>query len=494
MQKSSRILLALGSIVSLSTIPLIAARCDNRKNLKDFITTLELKEIKTQGGQKLNSEKIIEVFKNKNQKTKDFKKLSAIDITDENAKIFSGEHLGDVIVNFSLVREKLSEFFDKRNLGEIVTFGGKTPTKEQLIKLINKNNPKAKNLLFDVEDITNNKAKITSKSYDDKVEINFNVVKEKLSDIIKVTNLKEIKYLLGDRPTKKQVLEKIIKENPNAECLALDLEIGEIKKDAEDNNKFSAKIASKKYEIKDFKVEFISSKFKLNEIAPVTDLGEIKTSEKSGLPSYLEIINKLVEKNPELKKLKETKMLNLEADLEVKDITKEEATVISSEFNSRIQVTYAPIKQKLLDVIEVTDLGEIKYLTGEQPTKEEIFVALVAKNPEAKKFEQEIDIKEITSTTAIVSSSKHDDSVEIKFVSSIKTLKEIVNIPFVDLRGSEINKSNDELLKKAILDDINKKYSETKNLSISVELIRQENSAKLISPQNGELKILFLID
>ncbi|PYF42188.1 variable surface lipoprotein, partial [Metamycoplasma alkalescens] len=133
MKKSSKILLALGSIASMSAIPLVAASCDNKKNINEFIKTTDLGEITTkeQSGTPSATE-VITAVKAKNEAAKDFKNLKAEDIKKEGekftAKVTSSDHKGEVKVSFTAKKEAapveekdLTKLFDKKELGEIST-------------------------------------------------------------------------------------------------------------------------------------------------------------------------------------------------------------------------------------------------------------------------------------------------------------------------------------------------------------------------------------
>ncbi|WP_152414681.1 variable surface lipoprotein, partial [Metamycoplasma alkalescens] len=106
MKKSSKILLALGSIASMSAIPLVAASCDNKKNINEFIKTTDLGEITTkeQSGTPSATE-VITAVKAKNEAAKDFKNLKTEDIKKEGekftAKVTSSDHKGEVKVTFT---------------------------------------------------------------------------------------------------------------------------------------------------------------------------------------------------------------------------------------------------------------------------------------------------------------------------------------------------------------------------------------------------------
>ncbi|ENY54035.1 Hypothetical protein, predicted lipoprotein [Metamycoplasma alkalescens 14918] len=114
MKKVNKILLALGSVASLSTLPLVAAKCGEpvkkpevKSKLSDFIKDTNLGEIKTKD-EKPSENEIRDAIKSKNEQTKDLT-LSIKDITEKNAKVTSEKHEGEVEVTFTTKKDVKEE-------------------------------------------------------------------------------------------------------------------------------------------------------------------------------------------------------------------------------------------------------------------------------------------------------------------------------------------------------------------------------------------------
>ncbi|WP_427902691.1 variable surface lipoprotein [Metamycoplasma alkalescens] len=147
MKKVNKILLALGSVASLSTLPLVAAKCGEpakkpevKTKLSDFVKETSLGEIKTKED-KPSEKEIIDVIKAKNEKTKDLT-LSIKDITEKNAKVTSEKHEGEVEVTFTTkkdVKEESKEESKEVNLSDFELF-------EKYVKRVDENLKKIINL------------------------------------------------------------------------------------------------------------------------------------------------------------------------------------------------------------------------------------------------------------------------------------------------------------------------------------------------------------
>ncbi|WP_338971196.1 lipoprotein [Spiroplasma endosymbiont of Panorpa germanica] len=382
------------------------------------------------GLEKINPSEI----KFENFKNDEVKKTITVDIVSlENSKTVSGSIKNLEIKVVEYVKKNVKNIITEMSLGEVST-KNTVPNSQELINAIKKsnfhsliNNVFSQTEGFSFDNVKNDSFTLTiskeSKYLVENEKIDFKYTlkstateKIKLETLLKNKNIGEFK-ISREKPRADEVMEKLILSNSDLVRYKSQLEVTDIQ-----STKATIKVKSNSNELVQggsVEVNFILRN-KLEDIVIENNLGKFLV-EKS-LPTKEEVIDRLIEKNPNIGNFKSSLTILGNLNLTSATISVKSDSVILIP-DSSITVTYV-VESKLptlKSLIKVDKVGIIQK-TEEEFTIDDFKVIFIEKNPEIAEYMNDLKMKMNTSfgsvdITVIPTSEKLSifDSIKIFF-------------------------------------------------------------------------------